>query len=145
MINKSSSKPIIYWLNTIKLDTIKTTKVSQKPTNFKITKWLKLDDNDNAIAFDVNQNAFDFPRQSAKINAKFTDNVFDINTEKVKSFNIYISPEMVDLSKPVKVIVNNVLVFEKIISYDDAFMIDQWNANMDRSQLWVNNINITLH
>lgn len=135
----------IDWLNTIKLDTIKTTKVSQKPTNFKITKWLKLDDNDNAIAFDVNQNAFDFPRQSAKINAKFTDNVFDINTEKVKSFNIYISPEMVDLSKPVKVIVNNVLVFEKIISYDDAFMIDQWNANMDRSQLWVNNINITLH
>ena len=52
---------------------------------------------------------------------------------------------MVDLSKPIKVIVNNVLVFEKIIDYDDAFMLDQWNANMDRSQLWVNNINITLH
>ncbi|MEM5540852.1 alpha/beta hydrolase-fold protein [Olleya sp. AS48] len=135
----------IDWLNIIKLDTIKTTKVSQKPTNFKITKWLKLDDNDNAIVIDVNQNAFDFPRQSAKITAKFTDNVFDINTEKVGSFTIYISPEMVDLSKPIKVIVNNVLVFEKIIDYDDAFMIDQWNANMDRSQLWVNNINITLH
>ena len=52
---------------------------------------------------------------------------------------------MVDLSKPVKVIVNNVLVFEKIIGYDETFMIDQWNTNMDRSQLWVNNINIPLH
>ena len=135
----------IDWLNTIKLDTVKTTKLSHKPINLKITKWLKLDDNDNAVVIDVNKKAFDFPRQSGRIVANYQDNVFTITTSKIASFNIYISPEMVDLSIPVKVIVNNVLVFEKIIGYDEAFMIDQWNTNMDRSQLWVNNINIPLH
>ena len=134
----------IDWLNTIKLDTVKTTKMSHKPINFKITKWLKLDDNDNAVAIDVDKKAFDFPRQSGRIVANYQDNVFTITTSKIASFNVYISPEMVDLSKPVKVIVNNVLVFEKIIGYDEAFMIDQWNTTMDRSQLWVNYINITL-
>lgn len=123
---------------------VKTTKVSHKPINFKITKWLKLDDNDNAVAIDVNKKAFDFSRQSGRIVANYQVNVFTITTSKIASFNICISPEMVNLSKPVKVIVNNVLVFEKSIGFNEAFMINQWNASMDRSQLWVNYINITL-
>ncbi len=132
------------WLNTIKLDTVKKIKVSHKPINFEIIKWLKLDDNDNVVAIDANKKAFDFPRQSGRIVADYQDNVFAITTSKIASFSIYISPEMVDLSKPVKVIVNNVLVFEKSIGFNEAFMINQWNANMDRLQLWINYINITV-
>lgn len=102
----------IDWLSDIKMDTLPNKKDWHKEQNFTITKWLKYE-NDSLVYFDVNKKAFDFPRKSGKIVAEYQGNVFKIQTSRVGSFQINISPEMVNLEKKVKIYVNDKLYLIK--------------------------------
>lgn len=136
----------IDWLHHIKLDTLQSRLPWQKELNFKVTKWLKFkgDDSDDLIAVDVDQNAFDFPRKSGKIKASYRNNVFNIETSRIKAFSIAISPEMVTMKNKIKVYVNGKLYFNDNVSYDRNFILQNFEEFQDREQLWVNKIQIEL-
>lgn len=130
------------WLSNMKLDTLAVPKTWHKEKNFKIIRELEYDEKDSLITKDVNRMAFDFPRKSGKILAKYANNVFHIETSCIKSFAINISPEMVDTHKKVRIYVNGKLRFDKHIGYDTAFMLKNFDINQDRIQVWINQIDI---
>lgn len=134
----------IDWISDIKLDTLSTEADWHKELNFKINKWLDYDKNDSLIVQEVNKYAFDFPRKSGKIKAEFDNNIFHIETSNIKSFSINISPEMVNLKKKIKVYINGKLHFNEKIKYNREFMLQNFNDNQDREQVWVNYIKLEI-
>jgi hypothetical protein len=130
------------WLSNMKLDTLAVPKTWHKEKNFKIIRELEYDEKDSLITKDVNRMAFDFPRKSGKILAKYANNVFHIETSCIKSFAINISPEMIDIHKKVRIYVNGKLRFDRHIGYDTAFMLKNFDINQDRIQVWINQIDI---
>jgi len=132
------------WISNATLDTVRAKKGWHKTLNFDIVKWLKLDKKDSMVTVDVARKAFDFPRASGKIVASYEANQFTVTASRIGAFSIAISPEMVDLNTPVKVVLNGTLVFDKVLTYDKQFMLEQWHANRDRSQLWVNYIRVII-
>lgn len=131
----------IDWLSDIKRDTLRSAAVWHKKLNFKITKWLKYDKNDSLVVENTDKNAFDFPRKSGKIKAEYAQNVFRIETSRIGSFSINISPEMIDVDKKVKVFINEKLYFNEKVKYDREFMLKNFERNRDREQIWINYIN----
>jgi len=132
------------WLSSIELDTIGHSASAYQPLNFKINKWLSYDKNDSLISKDVDRNAFDFPRKSGKIKAQFDNNIFRIETSNIKGLIINISPEMVNMNKNVKVYVNGKLYYNKKIDYNKDYILECFDDNKDRTQIWVNHIDIKI-
>ena len=132
------------WLTEIKLDTLQNKKSWHNKVNFKIDKWLKYNKNDDLVFKDVNVKAFDFPRESGKVIANYSNNVFQVKTSRIKSFTINISPEMVDLQKEIKVYVNTKLHFKGKLTLDNRFTLKNFRTNRDREQVWVNQIKLNL-
>lgn len=130
----------IDWLSEIKLDTLASKKRWQKQLNFKIKKVLKYNKKDSLVSVKVNKNAFDFPRKSGKIIANYQNNTFRIKTSCITSFNINMSPEMINLKKKVKVYINDKLYFNQKIKYDNDFMLNNFEKTKDRKQVWINTI-----
>jgi predicted esterase len=134
----------IDWISNAKLDTIKQKAIWHQPLNFKIDKWLAYDKNDSLITKTVNKSAFDFPRKSGKIIASYHDNVFQIKTSHIESFQITISPEMINLKKKIKIYVNDKIYFNEKPDYNQEFMLQNFEKNKDRKQIWINSISIHL-
>ncbi|MBB2148310.1 alpha/beta hydrolase-fold protein [Pedobacter gandavensis] len=132
------------WINITSLDTLASLAPWQKAVNFKITKWVKLDKDDEAIVVDTVKNGFNYRKRSAAVKAHYADNTFRISTSRVKSFKIYISPDMVDMGKPITVILNDKVYFKGKVSYDKNFLIKEFTDHLDRSAVWVNAIDIHL-
>ena len=130
------------WLTNIKLDTLANRKAWHKEKNFKINQWLEYNEKDSLITKTVDKMAFDFPRKSGKIKARYADNVFHIETSCIKSFAVNIAPEMVDTNKKVRIFVNGKLRFDKRIGYDASLMLKNFDATQDRNQVWINQIDI---
>ena len=119
----------IDWLSEIKLDTLDSKSNWDKKLNFKINNWFNYDKNDSLILKVVDKNAFDFPRKSGKIKAKYGNNVFQLETSNIKSVSITISPEMVNFNKKVKVYINGKLYFNKLVNYNREFMLQNFEEN----------------
>lgn len=132
----------IDWLSNIKLDTLATRKDWHKVNNFNINRWLGYNEKDSLVVRNVNKQAFDFPRKSGKIVAKYENNIFRIETSCIKSFSVNISPEMIDMKKRVRIYLNGKLCFNKRIEYDTDFMLKSFNKHQDRTQVWINQIHI---
>ena len=130
------------WLTNMQLDTLANRKAWHKEKNFKINQWLEYNEKDSLITKTVDKMAFDFPRKSGKILAKYANNVFHIETSCIKSFAVNIAPEMVDTNKKVRIFVNGKLRFDKRIGYDANLMLKNFDATQDRSQVWINQIDI---
>ena len=132
------------WIGAMKLDTLAKRAAWHQPLNFKIDKWLDYDDRDSLVVKEVNKKAFDFPRKSGKVEAKYENNTFHIKTSCLASLSINISPEMVDMNQKVKVFVNGKLYYEDKVHYDRNYMLSSFKANLDREQLWVDKIELRL-
>ncbi|ANF52266.1 hypothetical protein A0O34_17840 [Chryseobacterium glaciei] len=132
----------IDWLSDVKLDTLTSKANWHKELNFKITKWMSYDKNDSLIVEKVDRNAFDFKRKSGKIKAKYENNTFHIETSRIRSFSINLSPEMIDANKKIKVYVNDKLYFNKKVKYDQKFILYNFEKNRDKEQVWINYIHI---
>ena len=132
------------WLEITELDTLAQRADWHKAINFGIHKWLEYNDKKELVTKDTCRQAFDFPRHSGAINAKFDNNIFSIKASCIKTFRLYISPEMINMKKPVSVYVNGERVFREKIKYDDDFMMSSFERNKDKIQLWVNYIDIRL-
>jgi len=129
------------WISIDLLDTGAEKKEWQTRTNFTATHWI--DNRDTAKVSDTVVSAFEFPRLSGAVRAHYADNRFDIETSRVKTITIYLSPDMVDLTRPVRVFVNGKEVFDKKVAYDRRFMLDNFRAEADRKAIWVNYIQLT--
>lgn len=134
----------IDWLTNVQLDTLQQRKDWHKNLNFNITKWYEYNKKDSLVAKNVEVKAFSFPRKSGKILAQYENNVFKIKTSCIKSFELYISPEMVNLRRKVKVYLNDKLYFNNKVKYNSSFMLDNFEKNKDRTQIWVNYIDIRI-
>lgn len=134
----------IDWISDIKLDTLSTKANWHKELNFNIHKWLNYDKNDSLVVQEVDKNAFDFPRKSGKIKAEFDNNIFQIETSNIQSFTINISPEMINLNKKIKVYINGELYFSEKVKYNREFMLQNFENNKDREQIWVNYIELKI-
>lgn len=135
----------IDWISNIKLDTLSSNIKIDQHHNFTINKWLNYKNNDSLVVENVNKQAFDFPRKSAKIRAIYENNIFQFQASNVQEFTINISPEMVKLNKKIQVYVNGKLYFDKKVTYNKVFMLSSFEKKKDRIQLWVNQIPIKIN
>ncbi len=90
-------------------------------------------------------NAFFYPKKSARVDADFYANCFDIKSSRVKALKIRIHPDMVNMLDPVKVIVNGHEVFNGMVEADRDYIKNQFRDNLDRKALWVNELYIPVH
>jgi len=132
------------WLAITELDTLQPKKDWHKEVNFTIHEWLSYNENDSLVSKRVNKKAFDFPRKSAAVKASFKDNRFDIETSRVGRLSIYVSPEMIDMKRPVLIYVNGKKAYEAMPNYDRNFLIKNFKKYYDRKALWVEEIQIEL-
>lgn len=128
------------WISDIRLDTTASRASWHRNLNFKIHKWYDYNDQDSLVAEDVDMEAFNFPYKSGKILGSYDDNTFKIETSCVKSFQINISPEMVDMNREVQVFLNGKLYLRKKVDYDSDFMLHSYDKSRDRKQIWVDRI-----
>ncbi len=90
------------------------------------------------------ENYFLFKRErpSARINATFAANRFDVTGSRVGSFSLYIHPEMVRMDRPVVVTFNGEVVFDSLVEPDLGFMLGNYLDLRDPWQLFVGEIKI---
>lgn len=130
------------WCEITQLDTLSPRADWHKTYNFPITTWLKYNEKEELVTETVNKEAFDFPRASGTVKATYKDNVFRVETSCVGAFRLYISPEMVDMKRKIKVYANGKLKFDGKVGIDDTFLRQSFREHADRRQLWVNYIEI---
>lgn len=134
------------WLSITALDTLSPPAKTPRQTeiNFKINKWLVLDKKNNAVTRDTMINGFNYIKRSGAVNANYNNNTFKIEAFDVAAVRIFLSPAMVDLLKPIKVIVNGHEYFYKKENFNKTFMVNEFKSSLDKSALWVNYIDIDL-
>ncbi len=132
------------WLAITELDTLQPKKDWHKEVNFTIHEWLSYNENDSLVSKRVNKKAFDFPRKSAAVKASFENNRFNIQTSRVGKLSLYISPEMIDMKRPIQIYVNGKQVYHQKVRKNKEFMIANLQKSYDRKALWIEEINIEL-
>ncbi|RZL37897.1 MAG: hypothetical protein EOO96_04105 [Pedobacter sp.] len=132
------------WLQINEFDTLAKPASWHKNINFNIYKLLSYDKNEDLISKDTLVKTFNFPRKSAVLKASYKNNRFDVETSNVKSLSIFISPEMVDISKPIEIYVNGVKKVTKKVIYNKEFIIQNFNETLDRKAVWADKIKIEL-
>jgi len=130
------------WLRITALDTLQQPAAWQKDYNFSIHPWIYNEKPDSIL--DITKPAFRYPCKSGAVKASFNKNVFTIQASCVKGLQLFVSPQMADLSKPIAVIVNGKKVFDRKVGYDKAFMLNNFETNFDRKAVWVNKITVDL-
>jgi hypothetical protein len=80
--------------------------------------------------------------KSAVVKASYNNNIFRIQTSRVKEIELLISPSMVNLQNPVVIIVNGKEVFNKKIISDKTFLLKNFTSTYDRKAIWVTSIKV---
>lgn len=133
------------WIEISQLDTLKKPAEWHKNINFDILKLVNYDQKrDTVITTDTLLKAFNFPRKSAAVKGNFKNNEFHLQASAVKELKIFISPEMVDMTKPVNVYVNGVKKITKKVTYNKEFIVENFNQTFDRKAVWVDYIKVEL-
>lgn len=126
------------WLAINALDTLSAPADWHQPLNFQVSGWRNV--YDPAVVKDSTSQAFVFPRKSGAVSASYRQNQFILKTSRVGSVTIYLSPEMVDLTRPIKVVVNNKTVFNAKVNMDKELMLNGYTKEADHQAVWVNRL-----
>ena len=133
------------WIQINQLDTVTKRSDWHRNINFDILKLVNYDQkNDKITATDTLLKAFNFPRKSGAIKGNYKNNLFNIETSDVKSLSIFISPEMVDVNKPIVVFVNGVKKIERKPIYNKELIINNFEKTYDRKVVWIDKFDIQL-
>lgn len=132
------------WLEINELDTLSKKANWHQVINFNIHQLLSYDKKDNLVVKDTLLKAFKFPRKSGAIKGYFKSNEFHLETSAIKSFTIFISPEMVNMDLPVKIYVNGIKKAEKQAVYNKELISTNFEATFDRRAVWVDQIQVKL-
>lgn len=122
-----------YWLEISQLDTLRPKSNWQQPYNSP-----SININGKTVNYNFN------PHKSGAVTAFIKDNILTIQQSRVKELIFYVSPELVNLNKPVKIYVDNKLVFNALIKEDKKTILDEFVNTKDRSIIVVNKIKIPL-
>lgn len=85
---------------------------------------------------------FIYGENTSQVTANYFNNTFEIKASLVDEIEIYISPLMVDVNRPVKVIINQKEVYNQEVTFDKNFIINEFVKKFDRKQIWINKINL---
>lgn len=132
----------IDWLEINQLDTLAKTASWHTRQNFSVTGWREM--MNPKVILDSTSQAFAFPRRSGAVTAHYSNNRFELKTSRVKSVTIYLSPEMVDFTKPFSIVINGILVFSAAAAADREFMIGTFRREADNQAIWVNRLQLTV-
>lgn len=86
--------------------------------------------------------AFDYADVPGMVMGRFYANTFEVRTSRVNELSLKISPEMVDLDQPVRILINGKTVFNERVSIDRDFMVSQFDRTFDRKAVWVREITV---
>jgi len=133
------------WIEITALDTVSKKADWHEKINFDVYKLVEYDQlKDTVITTDTLFKAFNFPRKSGAVRATFSNNEFHIETSRIKSLTIFLSPEMIDVSKKVSVFINGIKRAEKMATYDGNFMLDNFYKTYDRKAVWIDRIELLI-
>lgn len=82
--------------------------------------------------------------KSGAIKATVEGNQINIETSRVKSIRLYISPDMFDLSKQVKITINNKDFLNMKLDVDKQIVLDEFLKTKDRDFIVANKIDLTI-
>ena len=82
--------------------------------------------------------------KSAAVKASYNNNKFKLTTSRTKEVEILISPIMVNLQNPVIVEVNGKEVFNKLLTANKSFLLDNFSQSYDRQMLWLTSVKIKI-
>jgi len=85
-----------------------------------------------------------YSEPSGAVQARYFGNEFALETSRVRKLAIYLHPLMVNFENPVKVIINDKVMFDDNIEVDREFMIDNFLRNRDRTALWAKKLEFEL-
>lgn len=77
-----------------------------------------------------------------RIKASHTGNTIQVETSGIHEFSVRLSPEMIDFDQPVKVFLNGKVVRDEIVSMEPEVMLDLFQRESDRQQVWCNVLRI---
>jgi dienelactone hydrolase len=84
----------------------------------------------------VQRTLFEHEKPSGRVDATRTGNDFDVKTRGVQQFTLLLSPDVVDLARPVRVTVNGKVVHEGLVK-PDVTTLATWAArDLDRTMLY---------
>lgn len=122
-----------YWLEITQLDTLQNKATWHKEYNPPATQI-------NARTAKYNFN----PHKSGAITATWHGNTIAVHVSRVKAFTIYVSPEMIDLNKPLTITVNGNTVWTKKVVIDKETIVDEFIKTKDRDLIIVKKIKVEL-
>jgi hypothetical protein len=86
-----------------------------------------------------------YGEKTGQVRAECFNNIFTIATSQVDKVTIYISPIMVNMNSPIKVIINGKELYNEKVNYSKDFMITRFLNDFDRAQIFVNKIDISVN
>jgi pimeloyl-ACP methyl ester carboxylesterase len=117
--------------------------------------WLVINKTDSTLSGSVTTNTIRFydsiaskadsikaGQEGYEAKASYLNNSFDIQSKGIRQLSILIHPDMVNLNRPVKVIVNGKTCYNKQVAMNRNFLLQQFMHHYDRKSLWVNAITI---
>jgi hypothetical protein len=79
---------------------------------------------------------FENEKPAGRVDISRKENTFDALTEGVASFTILLSPDRVDFSRPVKVVVNGRTVFDSRVQRNIETLLKWTSRDNDRTMLF---------
>jgi len=112
---------------------------TERTDRFNRNRWLVI----NELRQDASRETalkdrgfFQHTKLSGRVDVTRTGNTFDANVRDVAAFTLLLSPDVVDLSKPVAVTVNGKPAFSGVVKKDPATLL-RWSArDNDRTMLY---------
>jgi len=78
------------------------------------------------------------------LRATVSDNTIDVHVQRIAAFDLYLSPELVDLAKAVVVRVNGDVVHDAVVPADVGFMLEQALEDEDRTMVYWARLPVTV-
>lgn len=88
--------------------------------------------------------ALKYNKPSGAVSALYCANVFTMQTSKIKTISIYISPQMINPEQPLKIIINDQIYFDDKIEFDKDIIWQEFQKNFDRSNIIINKLTLQL-
>lgn len=96
----------------------------------------------NILRSEKETDTFIYGEKTSQVIANYFNNTFTLKSSLIDEIEIYISPLMVDINRPIKIIVNNKEVYNQKITFDKTFILENFMKKFDRKQVWINKISI---
>lgn len=122
-----------YWIEISQLDTIQ-----EKADWQKVYNPPPIEINSKEVKYNL------YPHKSGAIKADWSENSITVQQSRVKAFTIYVSPEMIDLNKPLTITVNGHKVWTGMVAADKETIIDEFIRTKDRKLMVIKKIKIQL-